>query len=131
MTSLDEGSLMMADDLDCFLHPHALRYLIALDANRERNPHNAQLLFTAHNTAILQPAQMRRDEIWLCCRQEGQDTELYPLSSYKKENGLIPRNDEAYGKQYLEGRYGAMPNIHAYRIDDIVPMYGYHMPFVS
>ena len=113
LTSLDDGSLMMADDLDCILHPHALRYLIALYANRERNPHNAQLLFTAHNTAILQPAQMRRDEIWLCCRQEGQDTELYPLSSYKKENGLIPRNDEAYGKQYLEGRYGAMPNIHA------------------
>ena len=95
LTSLDDGSLMMADDLDCILHPHALRYLIALYANRERNPHNAQLLFTAHNTAILQPAQMRRDEIWLCCRQEGQDTELYPLSSYKKENGLIPRNDEA------------------------------------
>ena len=113
LASLDDGSLMMADDLDCILHPHALRYLIALYANRERNPHNAQLLFTAHNTAILQPAQMRRDEIWLCCRQEGQDTELYPLSSYKKENGLIPRNDEAYGKQYLEGRYGAMPNIHA------------------
>ena len=28
-----------------------------------------------------------------------------------KENGLIPRNDEAYGKQYLEGRYGAAPNL--------------------
>ena len=113
LASLDDGSLMMADDLDCILHPHALRYLIALYANHEKNPHNAQLLFTAHNTAILQPTQMRRDEIWLCCRQEGHDTELYPLSSYKKENGLIPRSDEAYGKQYLEGRYGAMPNIHA------------------
>ena len=50
----------------------------------EKNPHNAQLLFTAHNTAILQPTQMRRDEIWLCCRQEGQDTELYPLQLQKK-----------------------------------------------
>ncbi len=81
---------MMADDLDCILHPHALRYLIALYSNREKNPHNAQLLFTAHNTAILQPTQMRRDEIWLCCRQEGQDTELYPLSSYKKRKRPHP-----------------------------------------
>jgi hypothetical protein len=54
---------------------------------------------------------MRRDEICLCCRPEGTDAVLYPLSSYKKENGLIPRNDEAYGKQYLEGRYGANPRI--------------------
>ena len=54
---------------------------------------------------------MRRDEICLCCRLEGTDAVLYPLSSYKKENGLIPRNDEAYGKQYLEGRYGANPRI--------------------
>ncbi len=103
---------MMADDLDCILHPHALRYLIALYASHEKNPHNAQLLFTAHNTAILQPTQMRRDEIWLCCRQEGRIRNC-TLSPVTKENGLIPRNDEAYGKQYLEGRYGAMPNIHA------------------
>lgn len=112
LVSLEEGGLFMTDDLDCILHPHALRYLVGLYANREKNPHNAQLLFTAHNTAILQPTQMRRDEIWLCCRQNEQDTELYPLSSYKKENGLIPRNDEAYGKQYLEGRYGAVPDMH-------------------
>ena len=112
LASLEEGGLMTADDLDCILHPHALRYLTGLYLSRETNPHNAQLLFTGHNTAILQPAILRRDEIWLCCRHEGLDTELYPLSSYKKENGLIPRNDEAYGKQYLEGRYGAVPVIH-------------------
>ena len=93
------------------LHPHLLRYLISLYKNREKNPHNAQLVFTAHNTAILTPGVMRRDEIYLCCRPEGKDAVLYPLSSYKKENGLIPRNDEAYGKQYLEGRYGAAPKL--------------------
>lgn len=109
LASLENGTLMIADDLDCILHPHTLRYLIGLYTNNEKNPRNSQLLFTAHSTAILQPTLLRRDEIWLCCRQEGQDTELYPLSSYKKENGLIPRNDEAYGKQYLEGRYGAVP----------------------
>lgn len=100
---------MLADDLDQALHPHLLRYLISLYKNREKNPHNAQLVFTAHNTAILTPGVMRRDEIYLCCRPEGKDAVLYPLSSYKKENGLIPRNDEAYGKQYLEGQAMEQP----------------------
>lgn len=111
LKSLDCGGLLLTDDLDQALHPHLLRYLISLYKNREKNPHNAQLVFTAHNTAILTPGVMRRDEIYLCCRPEGKDAVLYPLSSYKKENGLIPRNDEAYGKQYLEGRYGAAPKL--------------------
>ena len=105
------GSLLLADDLDNVLHPHLLRFILSLYQDHEKNPHHAQLVFTSHNTAILNPAVMRRDEICLCCRPEGTDAVLYPLSSYKKENGLIPRNDEAYGKQYLEGRYGANPRI--------------------
>ncbi len=109
--SLRQGSLLLADDLDNVLHPHLLRFILSLYQNHETNPHQAQLVFTSHNTAILTPSIMRRDEICLCCRLEGADAILYPLSSYKKENGLIPRNDEAYGKQYLEGRYGANPKI--------------------
>ena len=76
---------MLADDLDQALHRHLLRYLISLYKNREKNPHNAQLVFTADNMAILTPGVMRRDEICLCCRPEGKDAVLYPLSSYKKK----------------------------------------------
>lgn len=109
--SLEHGSLVVADDLDSLLHPHILRYIVSLYSNREINPHGSQLIFSSHNTAILAPAALRRDEIWLCSRSDTGDAQLYPLSWYKKENGLIPRNDEAYGKQYLEGRYGACPKI--------------------
>lgn len=109
--SLEKGSLFLADDLDSFLHPHLLKALVCLYTNPETNPHGAQLLFTGHNTAILTPSDLRRDSIWLCCRPEGREASLYPLTSYRKENGLIPRNDEAYGKQYLEGRYGAVPRL--------------------
>lgn len=111
LDSLRHGNLVVADDLDSLLHPHLLRYITGLFTNRERNPHGSQLIFTSHNTAILMPAVLRRDEIWLCSRPAGEDAQLYPLSWYKKENGLIPRNDEAYGKQYLEGRYGASPKV--------------------
>ena len=111
LISLKEGHLVVADDLDSLLHPHLLRYITNLYTNYEKNPHGSQLIFTSHNTAILMPTVLRRDEIWLCSRPTGEDAQLYPLSWYKKENGLIPRNDEAYGKQYLEGRYGASPKI--------------------
>ncbi|MCH1948231.1 ATP-binding protein [Enterocloster sp. OA13] len=111
LLSLKEGHLVVADDLDSLLHPHLLRYITSLYTNCEKNPHGSQLIFTSHNTAILMPAVLRRDEIWLCSRPTGEDAQLYPLSWYKKENGLIPRNDEAYGKQYLEGRYGASPKV--------------------
>lgn len=111
LSSLEQGSLIAADDLDSLLHPHLLRYIISLFTNSEKNPHGSQLMFTSHNTANLLPPILRRDEIWLCCHGSGEENQLYPLSWYKKENGLIPRNDEAYGKQYLEGRYGAIPMI--------------------
>lgn len=111
LISLKEGHLVVADDLDSLLHPHLLRYITSLYTSHEKNPHGSQLIFTSHNTAILMPTVLRRDEIWLCSRPTGEDAQLYPLSWYKKENGLIPRNDEAYGKQYLEGRYGASPKI--------------------
>ena len=83
--SLRLGSLLLADDLDNVLHPHLLRFILSLYQDCEKNPHNAQLVFTSHNTAILNPAVMRRDEICLCCRPEGTDAVLYPLSSYKKK----------------------------------------------
>lgn len=111
LSSLEQGSLITADDLDCLLHPHLLRYILGLYTDNEKNPHGSQFLFTSHNTANLMPAVLRRDEIWLCCHPSGEAAQLYPLSWYKKENGLIPRNDEAYGKQYLEGRYGASPRL--------------------
>lgn len=111
LSGLEQGSLVAADDLDSLLHPHLLRHIIGLYTDNEKNPHGSQLFFTSHNTANLMPAILRRDEIWLCCHPSGEDAQLYPLSWYKKENGLIPRNDEAYGKQYLEGRYGAIPMI--------------------
>lgn len=110
LSGLEQGSLTAADDLDSLLHPSLLRYIIGLYTDSEKNPHGSQLIFTSHNTADLMPAILRRDEIWLCA-PSGEMPRLYPLSWYKKENGLIPRNDEAYAKQYLEGRYGAIPRI--------------------
>ena len=77
--------------------------------NLENNINHAQLIFTTHDTWLLSNQLLRRDEIWFCARNPVGASKLYSLISFRKENGQQPRNDEVYGKRYLEGRYGADP----------------------
>ena len=53
----------------------------------------------------------RRDELWLIAKEEDGSSHLYTLALFLKENGEKVRKDEVYFKQYLEGRYGAIPHI--------------------
>ncbi len=111
MDCLKAGTLMVADELDAKLHPKLLQYVIELFTNPKTNKKGAQLLLTSHDITTMTPEVFRRDEIWFCALNPQNASKLYSLVSFKKENGQIPRNDEAYGKQYLEGRYGADPYI--------------------
>lgn len=107
--SLQEGYLVIVDEIDAKLHPKLLRYLIELFTNPKINKKGAQLLFTSHDMTTMTSEIFRRDEIWFCALDEENSSHLYSLISFKKENGGKTRSDEAYGKQYLEGRYGADP----------------------
>lgn len=108
---LNEGTLMVADELDAKLHPKLLRYIIELFTDPKSNKNGAQLLITSHDITTMIPEVFRRDEIWFCALNPQNASKLYSLISFKKENGKKPKNDEVYGKQYLEGRYGADPYI--------------------
>ncbi len=108
---LNEGTLMVADELDAKLHPKLLRYIIELFTNSKSNKNGAQLLLTSHEITTMIPEVFRRDEIWFCALNPQNASKLYSLISFKKENGQKAKNDEVYGKQYLEGRYGADPFI--------------------
>ncbi len=100
---------MVADELDAKLHPKLLRYIIELFTNPKVNKHGAQLLLTSHDMTTMIPAVYRRDEIWFCALNSSNASTIYSLIAFKKENGKSPRKDESYGKQYIEGRYGADP----------------------
>lgn len=108
---LEEGGLLIADELDAKLHPKLLRYIIELFTNLEKNRNGAQLLFTSHDISTMNKEVFRRDEIWFCAKNPYGAAKLYSLVSFRKDNGKHIRNDEAYGKRYLEGRYGADPYI--------------------
>ena len=109
ISSIKNGSLMAVDELDAKLHPKLLRYIIELFKNPDINKHKAQLIFTSHDLSTMNNSVFRRDEIWFAAKNSDDASELYSLVEFRKKNGEIPRKDETFDKQYLEGRYGADP----------------------
>ena len=100
---LKNGRLLIVDELDSSLHPLLVRRLLNMFHQPELNPHGAQLLFTTHDTSLLDRTVFRRDQIWFTEKDRDQATRLYPLSDFS------PRETEAWEKGYLIGRYGAVP----------------------
>ena len=100
---LDNGLVLFVDELDTSLHPLLVRFLLNLFHDPETNRHNAQLVFTTHDTTVLDQTFMRRDQVWFVEKDAENATRLYPLSDYR------PRKGEALQKGYLYGRYGALP----------------------
>lgn len=108
---LESGGILFADELDANLHPLLLRYLINLFHDPANNPNHAQLLFTTHDVFTLDKDNFRRDEIWFVDKDDRGVSELYSLAEYKQENGMKTRNDASYGKDYILGKYNAIPNL--------------------
>ena len=75
------------------------------------NPKNAQLIFTTHDTHLLSQKILRRDQIWFTEKDSKEQTDLYSLIDIVLPDGTKPRNDANYEKNYITGRYGAIPYI--------------------
>lgn len=105
------GSLILADNPEIGLHPKAFGRLIRLAADSSSNPLGSQLLMTTNENSTMNNSLFRRDELWLVSPSPDGSSSLYTLALLRKENGEKVRKDETYFKQYLEGRYGASPQI--------------------
>lgn len=100
---LRNGRVLVVDELDRSLHPLLVRRLIGMFHDPELNPHGAQLIFTTHDTSLLDHTLFRRDQIWFTEKDDSQATRVYPLTDFS------PRKHEAWERGYLTGRYGAVP----------------------
>lgn len=116
--ALKKGMTLFIDGLDTKLHPLLTRYIINLFHNKEINISNAQLIYTTHDVTNLNKETFRRDEIWFTEKDNSGVSEIYSLSDYKIENVKI-RNDATFNKDYLTGRYGAIPELKQFKIDEI------------
>ena len=110
LISIKIGFTLLVDELEASLHPLLTRELIKIFQNPDINKSGAQLVFTTHDTTLLDPELFRRDQIWFTEKDNSGATQLFPLSDYK------PRKGEAIQKGYLAGRYGAIPILEAFEI---------------
>ncbi len=120
MDALKNGMVLFVDELDAKLHPLLTRYIINLFHNSEKNMGNGQLIYSTHDTVNLNKETFRRDEIWFAEKDKNGISEIYSLSDYimEDENGNAKkvRNDATYNKDYLTGRYGAIPVLGEFNI---------------
>ena len=107
--SLTKGTVLVIDELDAKIHPVLLKHIIEMFNDMSINRYKAQLIFTSHDLSIMNNEVFRRDEIWFVAKGNEQNSKLYSLAEFKNDKGEAVRKDAKYGKQYLEGKYGADP----------------------
>jgi len=101
---LSKGLTLVIDELDTSLHTLLVRELVRLFHQPEVNTGGAQLIFTTHDTSLLDaPDLFRRDQIWFVEKDRSQSSTLTALSDFS------PRKNEALERGYLVGRYGGVP----------------------
>lgn len=115
LSTLKNGYTLFVDELDASLHPRMLKAFVTLFHDPTLNPHHAQLIFNTHDITLLDSLVFRRDQIWLIEKDRSGASHLYSLLEFS------PRKDEALAKGYLQGRYGAVPNLST-RVDELVEM---------
>lgn len=104
-----KGGVYFVDELNARLHPLLVRNFILTFLNPEINTRHAQLIFTTHDTWQLSNRLLRRDEIWFTEKDDQEVSTLYSLADFVDEEGVRIRKDESYEKNYLLGKYGAIP----------------------
>lgn len=104
LTILGQGLTLVVDELDTSLHTLLVQALVRLFHRPEANSGGAQILFTTHDTSLLDAYGLfRRDQVWFVEKRPDQSSSLYPLLDFS------PRKNEALERGYLQGRYGALP----------------------
>jgi uncharacterized protein len=105
LDALDQGALLVIDELDCSMHPTLTRKLVELFQTREANPKGAQLVFSTHDSTLMDLELFRRDQIWIVEKDRAGASRLSSLYDFEER----PRNNEALQRRYLAGHYGGVP----------------------
>ena len=106
MEALQNGAVLVVDEIESSMHPLLTRHLIEMVQDTAVNTNHAQLIFTTHDTGLLDLTLLRRDQIWFAEKDEKtMQTDVYALTEFS------PRKGENISKGYLQGRYGAIPFI--------------------
>lgn len=105
------GGILFVDELNARLHPLLVRAIVITFLNQDINSNHAQLVFTSHDTWQMNAQMLRRDEIWFAEKDSEGISRLYSLVDFVDTQGSRIRKDENYEKNYLLGKYGAIPSM--------------------
>jgi AAA15 family ATPase/GTPase len=105
LDALDNGKLLVVDEIDASLHPLVVRFILELFHDPAAAHRGSQLWMTTHDTSLLDTDLLRRDQFWFMEKDERQASRLFPLTDFS------PRKNEALEKGYLRARYGGVPFI--------------------
>ncbi|MFD1376088.1 ATP/GTP-binding protein [Micrococcus antarcticus] len=106
LAALKNGRIALFDEIDASLHPVLTSQLVRMFESTSSNPRGAQLIFTTHDTNLLN--DLNRDEIWLTEKNADGETSFAALAEYSGARVRRTSNVEA---QYLSGRFGALPDV--------------------
>jgi hypothetical protein len=102
ISALKNNSIIVIDELDASLHPLLVEGIIKLFINTEKS--SAQILFSSHCPFIFDQNKIRRDELWVVEKNNG-ESDIFSASDFKA------RGDGNLAKQYMEGKFGGIPVI--------------------
>lgn len=108
---LQDGGVLVIDELDSSLHPLMTLAITRLFNSEKDNSKNAQLIFTTHDTNLFSYGKYRRDQIYFIEKDKYGASDLYSLVEYREEDGTKVRKDRSFESDYIQGKYGAIPYI--------------------
>lgn len=104
--ALEDGSVLVIDELEKNMHPIITKFLIQIFHNPVLNKHNAQLIFATHDVSQLSSEIFRRDQVWFTEKNEYGASDLFRCSDMEGVRLNTPLD-----KWYVSGRFGATPII--------------------
>ena len=99
---------MVVDEFGASIHTKLALELLRLFQSKLNNG-DAQLVVTTHDTNLLRKDLLRRDQIWFAEKNEQGVSDIYSLVEYNINQATSVRNDASFSKDYLLGKYGAIP----------------------
>lgn len=103
---LSKGGVLLVDELDRELHPMLVAYIVSKFQSKGSNPMGAQLIFTTHDTDLMDEEILRKDQLYFVDKDSSNGvSELYSISEF------ATKTSENIRKGYLVGKYGATPNL--------------------
>jgi len=106
LEAIEKGVPIFIDELETSLHSVLTQELISLFKDKKLNVNNSQLIFTSHDTTILNKNSLRKDQIWFAEKNHKGETDLFSLQDFSDV-----REDTLFDKWYLAGKFGALPQI--------------------